>query len=138
MDELERLAAGKYLRLTTFRKSGVAVPTPVWVARDGDHLYVTTQADSGKAKRLRNNSQVTLAPCDMRGNPTGPEVAGTAVLLDQAGTAKVGGLMAKRYGLMYHALTLRQKFSRGAGSVGIEISVGQQDSPPAPSTAATE
>ena len=68
----------------------------------------------------------------MRGNPTGPEVAGTAVLLDQAGTAKVGGLMAKRYGLMYHALTLRQKFSRGAGSVGIEISVGQQDSPPAP------
>ena len=65
--DIDRLAAGKYLSLTTFRKDGSAVSTPVWVARDGDHLYVMTDPSSGKATRLRNSGRVRLAPCDMRG-----------------------------------------------------------------------
>lgn len=122
MDEVERLSQSKYLSLTTFRKSGEAVATPVWVVRDGDHLYVTTKSDSGKVKRLRNNAHVLLAPCDMRGNLTGDQVPGSARLLDEAGTRKVGELVGGRYGLLYRAMGLTEKLRRGgAPSIGIEI-----------------
>lgn len=125
VDELTRLSQSKYLSLTTFRKSGEGVATPVWVARDGDHLYVTTEADSWKVKRLRNNPKVLLAPCDMRGTLTGDQVPGTARLLDEDGTKHVSTLMGRRYGLLYRAMGLRQVFRRGgAGSIGIEITPG--------------
>lgn len=57
-----------YVLLTTFRKSGEAVGTPVWIVAlpDGSAGF-TTEADSGKVKRIRNNPKVTLQPCDMRG-----------------------------------------------------------------------
>lgn len=57
-----------YVLLTTFRKSGEGVPTAVWIAAlpDGSCGF-TTEATSGKVKRIRNNPKVTLQPCDMRG-----------------------------------------------------------------------
>lgn len=57
-----------YVLLTTFRKNGEGVPTAVWIAAlpDGSCGF-TTEATSGKVKRIRNNPQVTLQPCDMRG-----------------------------------------------------------------------
>jgi uncharacterized protein len=73
----------KYVALTTFRKSGVAVNTPVWFAEDADKLYVMTRSDSGKYKRIRNNPQVKLAPCTMGGKITGPESSGTARVLPE-------------------------------------------------------
>jgi PPOX class probable F420-dependent enzyme len=122
VDEVERLSAGKYLSLTTFRKDGTPVATPVWVARDGESLVVTTERSSGKAKRLRNNSKVLLAPCDMRGRPTGDEVDGTAELTDDAGTKRVSELIGRRYGLQYRLIFLVEKIRRRArDSVGIRI-----------------
>lgn len=58
-----------YVLLTTFRKSGEGVGTAVWIAAlpDGTCGF-TTEASSGKVKRIRNNPEVTLQPCDMRGN----------------------------------------------------------------------
>jgi PPOX class probable F420-dependent enzyme len=121
VDELTRLSTGKYLSLTTFRKSGVAVATPVWLVRDGEHLYVTTQADSGKAKRLRNNSEVLLAPCDARGNLTGAQVPGTAVILNEADSARVAKLIKARYGILGRLMMLTSAFRRNSASVGLEI-----------------
>jgi PPOX class probable F420-dependent enzyme len=74
----------KYISLTTFRKSGVAVNTAVWFAEDADKLYVMTRSDSGKYKRIRNNPQVKVAPCSMGGKITGPEFSGTARVLPEA------------------------------------------------------
>jgi PPOX class probable F420-dependent enzyme len=71
----------KYIRLTTFRKNGEAVHTPVWFGEDGDELTVMTRNDSGKYKRLRNNPQVRVSPCTIRGRVTGPEFAATARIL---------------------------------------------------------
>ena len=71
----------KYISLTTFRKTGVGVPTPVWFGEDVGKLYVMTRGDMGKAKRIRNNPQVKLAPCTIRGKLTGPEFAATARVL---------------------------------------------------------
>ena len=63
----------KYLSLTSFRKSGVPVRTPVWFAEAEGKLYLFTNPKSGKAKRIRNNPRVLIAPCTMRGKVTGPE-----------------------------------------------------------------
>jgi PPOX class probable F420-dependent enzyme len=71
----------KYISLATFRKNGAKVATPVWYGEDGDKLYVMTQSDMGKSKRIRNNPQVTVAPCTIRGRVTGPEVAAVARIL---------------------------------------------------------
>jgi PPOX class probable F420-dependent enzyme len=57
------LADARFVSLTTFRRSGERVSTPVWVGRDGDALVVLTPAGSGKVKRLRHDSRVELAPC---------------------------------------------------------------------------
>ena len=71
----------KYISLGTFRKNGAKIATPVWFGEDGDKLYVMTRSDMGKTKRIRNNAQVTVAPCTIRGRVTGPEVAALARIL---------------------------------------------------------
>lgn len=71
----------KYILLTTFRKSGVGVPTPVWFAEDDDMLYVMTVSSMGKTKRVRNNRQVKVAPCTIRGKIIGPEFSAMARIL---------------------------------------------------------
>ncbi len=71
----------KYISLTTFRKSGETVATPVWFGEDGNKLYVMTRSDMGKTKRIRNNPQVLVAPCTMRGKVTGAEYPAVARIL---------------------------------------------------------
>ncbi len=63
----------KYVSLATFRKNGLAVHTPIWFAEENNKLYFMTRDDSGKYKRIRNNPQVKVAPCTIRGKIIGPE-----------------------------------------------------------------
>ena len=94
---------------------------------DGDTLRVITQADAGKAKRIRNNPQVLLAPCDARGKTSGPSVQGTATLQDAAQTARTASMIERRYGLLGRLLMWRSRRSArkpgAAGPVGIEIRI---------------
>ena len=78
------LQGQKYVSLTSFRKNGVRVATPVWFGEDEDKIYVMTRSDSGKYKRIRNNPHVLVAPCTMRGKITGPTFAATARILPPA------------------------------------------------------
>jgi PPOX class probable F420-dependent enzyme len=71
----------KYISLTTFRKNGVGVATPVWFGEEDGKLYVMTLSKMGKTKRVRNNPQVRVAPCTMRGKVTGPEFPATVRIL---------------------------------------------------------
>ena len=124
--EIERLGTGKYLSLTTFKKDGSAVATPVWVARDGDELVVITDATSGKARRIRNNSSVRLAPCDMRGQVTGSSVDGSAQLTDSTGTKSVAAQVKRKYGLAFSAIGWMEKLRRrSSDSVGIRIRIAE-------------
>jgi len=75
------IAGQKYISLTTFRKSGAGVPTPVWFGEEGGKLYVMTRSDMGKTKRIRNNPQVKVAPCTMRGKVTGSALSAQARIL---------------------------------------------------------
>ena len=102
---LDTLAAAKNIRLTTFKKDGTAVPTPVWLVRDRDHLLVITSLTTGKAKRLRHTARVLVAPCDSRGRVKAgvTDVEATAELLtDPTEVARVNDLVKGRYGFMYN------------------------------------
>jgi hypothetical protein len=136
VDEITRLATEKYLLVTTFRRDGRAVPTPVWAARDGDSLVVWSASDAGKVKRIRRDGAVRLAPCTARGAATGPEVAGLAELLDADESDRVRGLIASRYGLLGRVTMLGSRLRRGpTGTVGIRLTVpAQADTRPADPT----
>lgn len=122
MSNLDRLAAGKYVLLTTFRRDGRPVGTPVWVVRDGDALAVWTSADAGKTKRIRRSGQVTVAPCDVRGRPTGEAVSGQAAITDPAGAGRIRELLRHKYGLLGRLTLLGSRLRRGGGgTVGIRI-----------------
>ena len=124
--DVERLARGKYLSLTTMKKDGSEVATPVWVARDGDELVVITNATSGKAKRIRNNGQVRLASCDMRGRINGASVTGIARLTDSTDTQAVASLVQSKYGLAYTAIGWLEKLrGRSDDTVGIRCRLSE-------------
>ncbi|WP_174550569.1 PPOX class F420-dependent oxidoreductase [Nocardia vermiculata] len=118
------LAQQRYVLLTTYKKDGTPVGTPVWAAPDGDRLVVWTNPKSWKVKRLRRNPSVTLQACDNRGRPAGGEVsAGTGRILDPAGTDRVRGLIAGKYGLLGTLLIRGHKLILGDDrSVGLAIS----------------
>jgi uncharacterized protein len=80
VSDLLPLADERFISLTTFRRSGEPVSTPVWVGRDGDSLVVLTPAGSGKVKRLRHDPRVELRPCGRFGKVADgvAPVAGTA------------------------------------------------------------
>lgn len=123
--EIDRLAAGQYVSLVTYRKDGTAVPTPVWVSRDGDKLYVWTQADSGKVKRIRNRGHIMVAPCDARGRLQGEPVDAAARILDDpAEIARVQKLHQGKYGVVFRLFRAAGGvFRRGKDYAGIEITV---------------
>jgi PPOX class probable F420-dependent enzyme len=75
------LAASRTALLTTFRHSGAAVPTPVSIGLEQGRVYFVTATDSGKAKRLARDPNVTLAPCTAGGHVLGATVRGRARLL---------------------------------------------------------
>ena len=89
----------KYISLSTFRKSGAAVPTPVWFGEQDDKLYVMTRSDSGKYKRIRNNPKVRIAPCTIRGKITGPDFAATARILPPEDWPRARSSIKKKYWL---------------------------------------
>ncbi|QYH36795.1 PPOX class F420-dependent oxidoreductase [Salinibacterium sp. M195] len=123
--ELSTLATETYVSLTTFRKSGDAVSTPVWIVADGDRLLVTTAPASGKVKRIRNTDRVQLTACDMRGtlNDGATPVTATAAVRDDADTlAAMDAALKKKYGAKYTAIRLAQKVRGTSGqSVAVEL-----------------
>jgi uncharacterized protein len=89
------------IALTTFRKTGEAVTTPVWFAISLGTIYVETHADAGKLKRLRRIARVTLAPCTYSGKVTGSVSEGHASILTEPEESKAASAaLSKRYGLM--------------------------------------
>jgi PPOX class probable F420-dependent enzyme len=117
------------IALTTFRKTGQAVTTPVWFAISLGTIYVETHADAGKLKRLRHTARVTLAPCTYSGKVTGSVSAGNAHLLtDSEERTAASAALAKKYGRMrglYHFVRnarclLQRKAKAGVVYIAIE------------------
>ncbi len=97
------IADEKYVLLTTFRKSGEAVSSPVWIAGLPEGTVgFTTEEGSGKVKRIRNNGRITLQPCGMRGTVKDGSVAveGSAEILTGPGAEPVRGAIRRKYWVM--------------------------------------
>lgn len=112
-----------YVLLTTYKKDGSAVATPVWAALDDSRLYVWTETEAWKVKRLRRNPELTLQPCSVSGKPRGgPVVHGTGRVLDDAGSDRVRRLIKRKYSIPGWLVVTGSLLRRGRkGTIGIEI-----------------
>ena len=88
-DTLEQLKHTKTILLTTYKRDGTPVGTPVSIAFVGDRAFFRTYDKAWKAKRLRNNPEVEVAPATVSGKETGAAIHARARLLegDEAGLA---------------------------------------------------
>jgi uncharacterized protein len=122
-DEVARLADNQYVSLTTFRRDGTPVSSPVWVSSDGSRLYVWTRANAGKVKRIGHTPEVTVAPCDGRGRVSGESTGGRARVLDSLDTARVVELHRAKYRRQFWIFGLLGKLMsrRTGGEVGIAV-----------------
>ena len=116
------VAKSEYILLTTFTKDGRPKPTAIWAAPDGDRLVVITQETSWKVKRIRNTPRVTVAACDMRGNPKSEAVEAIAAILDKSANGTTYDAIGKRYGLFGKTFNLFSKLRGGMkNNVTIEL-----------------
>ena len=117
---LGAFAGQKYLNLETFKKSGQGVKTPVWFAAEPAlpldskeaTLYVYTVGVSGKVKRIRNNPQVRIVPCDMRGNVKGEWVPARVEILSGREADYGMQLLNKKYLPWKHLLDFFAMFRK--------------------------
>jgi uncharacterized protein len=117
---------GKYLSLTSFKRDGTGVATPVWFVIDDGRLLVKTGRESFKVKRIRRNPAVMIAPCSASGRLRGEPVPAQAQVLPPGQPDSVERLMARKYRIdrvlilpIYRAL---QRL-RGAPAGGAEVVV---------------
>lgn len=128
------LASAQYVELTTFRRTGVAVPTPMWFAPTGDgpnSFAAITVDDTGKTKRLAHTRRVELRACDVRGKVAlgTPTYRGVArIERDPAGVAAARSAVVAKYGLPARVSDLVDKVGskvglRRAARAGIFVEV---------------
>src|SRR5579884_709490 len=111
-DALSALGAEKFVSLTTFKRDGTPVATPMWIGRDDDRLFFWTPADSWKAKRAKNNPRVTMVPCGRTGKiRDGAEpVEGVAeVITDAATVQRLAGVIRRKYGFEFTIVTFIER-----------------------------
>ena len=111
---LEAFARAKYALLTTFRRDGTPVPTPVWFGIADGKLYARSEASVGKVKRIRADAHARVAPCTVRGKPLGPATEATARVLDDAEAQHAEAALQANYGLG------RRIYESGGERLGID------------------
>ncbi len=125
--DLKQFKNQEFLSLETFRKNGIGVKTPVWFAEEGDALYIWTVGDSGKIKRIRNNPQVKIAPCQRFGKVTGEWMAAQASVDDSAAAVRhVETLLSRKLGVGFAIFRLIDRLRdrwRGSHRVCVKVSL---------------
>jgi len=107
--------------LTTYRRDGMPVGTPVNIAVDGDRAFVRTWDTAGKFKRIRNNPMVAIAPSTFRGTPTGPAIRARARVLSGDESAYAGQLLAHKHLILQGVLVPLIHRLRGNTTIHIEL-----------------
>jgi PPOX class probable F420-dependent enzyme len=97
---MSQLGVHNYINLETYKKNGRPVRTPVWFVQDNNGIiYIRTAKNSGKVKRVRNNSHVRIVPCDIRGRPKGEWMDGTVGIISEDEVERINDLISQKYGL---------------------------------------
>ena len=116
---LEELTKHKYINLETYKKSGQPVRTPVWFMIDNNLVYVVTSANTGKAKRLRNNPSMRIVPSGYNGELKGEWIDGRARFAEGSEAERAIQLRKKKYGLQAR---LAGMFREASTVIAIELS----------------
>lgn len=87
----------KTILLTTYKRDGTPVPTPVSIAFGDGRAFFRSFDKAWKTKRLRNNPRVEVAASTLRGRPTGPPIQARATLLDGAQARVAAKALARRH-----------------------------------------
>jgi uncharacterized protein len=119
------LARQRTVLLTTFRRDGTPVRTPVSIAVDGGRAFIRSWDSAGKMKRIRNNRVVTIAPCTARGRPTGPAIPACARILTGEESTHAGHLLAGKCPLLHGLLVPLVHRLRGNTTTHIELTRSQ-------------
>ncbi len=90
---------GKYMSLTSFRRDGTGVATPVWFVQENGRLFVKTDAGSYKVKRIARNASVTVAECTASGRLRSEPIQARAEVLPEGEAQRIDELMARKYRL---------------------------------------
>jgi len=123
-DKLSQFTGEKYICIETYRRTGDPVRTPVWFVEENGELFVRTDSDTGKMKRIHNNPRVRVATCNIRGNAKGEWVGGEARQVDSETSKHVFSLLKAKYGLMYRFIRFTERFSRSkAKPIGLAIQI---------------
>jgi PPOX class probable F420-dependent enzyme len=121
---LRAFADQRYLNLTTFRRDGRTVATPVWFVTHEGRLYVYTEVESGKAKRVRANGRAQIAPSDVRGRPLGAFVpAGARQVSETALRERLEDAFRRKYGWQFRLFTIVATALRRGEHIFIELTL---------------
>jgi PPOX class probable F420-dependent enzyme len=125
-DAFTSLGREKFVSLTTFRRSGEAVSTAVWIGQDGDALVVTTAEHAGKVKRLRNDPRVQLRPCSRTGRVRDHviPVSGTAEIIpDDPGRGRLTEVIRRKYGLEFRVIMAVERVMRSGPATRVILRI---------------
>ena len=131
---LSDLADERFVSLTTFRRTGEPVSTPVWIAADGPDLIVTTPKESGKVKRLRNNGRVQLRPCSRTGSVKDGAVAVDAhatVVDDDHSRALLTRVFGGKYRLEYRVFRFIERLGKAGAKQRVMLRISDSSTPTA-------
>lgn len=121
MPTLEKIGSERYASLTTFRKDGTPVATPLWVLPAGNGVAFWTTTDSWKVKRVRKNPQVTVQACDLRGRVSGEVVGGTARIGTDEDREHFAKVLGRKYWITGRFGLMRYRMSRNPGRITVII-----------------
>ncbi len=112
---LSEFAGKNYLVLESYRRNGEAIRTPVWFIEHQGTLYVRTRKSAGKAKRIRYNPNIRVAPSNMKGTPKGNWVEAKANLATEKEAEQAYLLLKRKYGLAYRLIGITRFIGRLRG-----------------------
>jgi PPOX class probable F420-dependent enzyme len=123
-DKLSQFAGKKHISIETYRKTGEPVRTPVWFVEENGELFVRTDSDTGKVKRIRNNPRVRVVTCNLRGTVKGTWVDGEARMVEPESSKHIFSQLRKKYGMPYRLIRFAERFSRSkANPIGLAIRI---------------
>ena len=119
-ETFDSLLGAEYALVVTFRRPGAPIPTPMWFGLVTGRMYLESLADAGKVKRLRHDPHVRVAPCTVRGKPTGPFAEGLGRVLGADEGEAAESALDRHYGLRRRVY---RRFGRrlGVQSVYLEL-----------------
>ena len=108
MNLFNKILDSRTINITTYKKSGDVVHTPVWVVTDGTLGYVRTSKSSGKAKRIKNNHRAVIATCTSSGKINGDkiEIKAEVMELSRQDYESINKKFRTKYNLLYFAMRL--------------------------------